>query len=327
MASGPQLRTERFLADNGHGWRLGLYQTWDEARVDHRRKPVLIVPGYGMNSYIFSFHPSGPSLEGYLAARGFEVWRVDLRAQGSAERAGGSDQFSLEDLALTDLTIAVDTVLANTRGQATRVDLLGASLGGTLMFIHAVLNQAHKLGTLVSLGSPVRWVDIHPLIRIAFASPFLVGQVRLKGTRKFAELALPQLVRFTPWLLKIYLNPDITDTKAARDMLRTVEDPNRFINRQIAAWVRDRDLIIRGTNIAQGLGRISQPLLTLLAEGDGIVPPKTAAFAHDHVASKARKLVAVGDRSLHVAHADLFVSSAAQEHVFAPVSDWLLEHA
>jgi pimeloyl-ACP methyl ester carboxylesterase len=276
-----------------------------------------------MNSYIFSFHPNGASLEGFLAHQGFEVWRVDLRAQGGAVSTGGTEQYTLEDLALVDLRTAIDGVLARTKTTAQRVDMIGASLGGTLMFIHAVLNDANKLGSLVAMGSPVRWINLNPLLRLLFLSPGLVGQLRIKGTRRMAELALPQIVRFVPWLLKVYLNPEITDTKAASQLMKTVEDPNRFINKQIAHWVRSKDLIVSNVNIGEALARIKNPLMVLLAAADGIVPRDTAEFPYHQVSSRERKLVVVGDDKVHVAHADLFISNRAHADVYTPLSDWL----
>jgi hypothetical protein len=83
------LQTIEHFVDNGDGWQLSLFQTWDPARLAPGRNPVLIVPGYGMNSFIFSFHPRGLSLEGYLADAGFEVWRADLRGQAHRARWAG----------------------------------------------------------------------------------------------------------------------------------------------------------------------------------------------------------------------------------------------
>lgn len=308
---------------NGEGWLLSLTQTWDPSRLVTARRPVLIVPGYGMNSFIFSYHPGGLSLEGWLANEGFEVWRVDLRNQGRAVSTGGSDDFAMEDLALTDLGVAIDAVLERTRTVADRVDVIGASLGGTLMFVHAALNPSHRMGSLVSLGSPVRWVEVHPAIRLAFVSPTLVGLVRLRGTRRMAELLLPLIARHTPWLLSIYMNPSITDTSAAREMVKTVEDPNRHINRQIARWIRQRDLVVQGVNVTERVGELQRPLLCVLAQGDGIVPASTAAFPYHQAASTAKELLVVGDDTVRMAHADLFVSREAHERVFRPLSSWL----
>jgi pimeloyl-ACP methyl ester carboxylesterase len=320
------MQSRRHPIDNGAGWRLSLHQTWDEARLVRSRRPVLIVPGYGMNSFIFSYHPSGLSLEGYLVAQGFEVWRADLRAQGGSERAGGGYKFALKDLALTDLGRVIDATLERTQSAADRVDILGASLGGTLMFAHAALNPAHRMGSLVSIGSPVRWVAVHPLVRAAFASPDLIGALRFRGTRMLAERALPPLARYAPRLLSIYMNHEITDTSAAREMAKTVEDPNRHINREIARWIHDKDLVIDGVNVSSALTDVTHPLLCILANRDGVVPRSTAAFPFEQARSSSKTLLEVGTSRIAMAHADLFVSKESHERVFQPLSEWLAQH-
>jgi len=118
---------------------------------------------------------------------------------------------------------------------------------------------------------------------------------------------------------------EITDTGAAREMARTVEDPNRHINRQIASWVRERDLVLDGVNLSEAIRKVTNPLLVVLARGDGIVPPQTAAWPYEHVGSRARKLVEVGTQTVAMAHADMFVSKHAHERVFEPIRDWLVE--
>jgi pimeloyl-ACP methyl ester carboxylesterase len=321
------MRSEKHRVPNGNGWDLALVQSWDDAApapAGGPRPPVLIVPGYGMNSFIFSYHPRGLSLEGYLASRGLEVWRVDLRGQGDSVSTGGGEQYSLEDLALCDLEAAVGAVLERTRTGARQVSIIGASLGGTLMFIQAIMGRRERLARMVAIGSPLRWVAIHPALKAAFSSPWLIGLVRFRGSRKLAEVALPYLARFTPWILSVYMNRDVTDVSAAREMVKTVEDPNRFINRQIAEWVRDRDLVVHGTNISEAISRVDVPLMCVIANADGIVPRPTAIFAYERIGSRERQLLEVGEKDLSHAHADLFVSNHAQEHVFRPVADWLI---
>jgi pimeloyl-ACP methyl ester carboxylesterase len=283
------------------------------------------VPGYGMNSFIFSYHPSGFSLEGYLAHAGFEVFRVDLRAQGASRSVGGGDAYGLEDLAVTDVGAALRAVVERSRTGASRADVIGASLGGTIMFAHAVLSPHHLMGSMVAIGSPVRWVDVHPAIRLMFASPTLAGMIPFRGTRRFAGVALPLLARRAKWVLSIYMNADITDTSAAAEMVRTVEDPNRHVNRQIAHWIKDRDLILRGTNISEGLAAIRAPLLCVSARGDGVVPRRTAEFPFRAVGSPVKKLLEVGTEELYMAHADLFISRESEARVFEPLAAWLDE--
>ena len=319
------MKTLEHTLPNGDGWELSLFQTWDEQRFVPGRRPILIVPGYGMNSFIFSYHPSGFSLEGYLAHAGFEVFRVDLRAQGASRSVGGGDQYGLEDLAVTDLGAALRAVIERTRTGASRADVIGASLGGTIMFAHAVLSPHNLMSSLVAIGSPVRWVDVHPAIRLMFASPRLAGMIPFQGTRRFAGVALPFLARRAKWVLSIYMNADITDTSAAAEMVRTVEDPNRHVNRQIAHWIKDRDLILRGTNISDGLAAIRAPLLCVSARGDGVVPRRTAEFPYLAVGSPVKRLLEVGTEELYMAHADLFISRESQARVFEPLAAWLDE--
>lgn len=318
------MKSVQHLVSNHDGWLLSLNQAWVPNRLDTSRRPVLIVPGYGMNSFIFSYHPHGASMEGFLAEQGFEVWRVDLRGQGNAIRQGGKDDFSLSDLAITDLTQAIEGVLERTRTSASEVDVIGASLGGSLVLAHAAVVRPHRVHSTVIIGSPVRWVKVHPLVRVVFASPMLAGVVPLRGTRRLARIALPILAHRTPWLLRLYMNPDASDITAANEMLRTVENPNRHINKEIARWIRDRDLVVAGVNVAETLKSMRLPILAVVANGDGVVPEPTAAFAYEQSGADEKSLLTVGDDAMALAHADLFVSNRAQEQVFAPMSEWLV---
>lgn len=312
---------------NGAGWLLSMTQAFDPERLVAGRRPVIIVPGYGMNSFIFGYHPNGASLEGYLVDAGFEVWRVDMRTQGESVRRGGSNNLSLQDLALVDLEVAVDAALARSQTGARRIDVIGASLGGTIMFLHMALNPHHRFGSIVSMGSPVRWVKVHPFVKALFASPRLIGQVRFLGSRKLAELGLPIVAKHLPWVLSVYMNPATSDVSAARDLVRTVENPNRFINRQIAHWIRERDLNVQGVNLSESLQSMTSPLLCIVAAHDGIVPKETAAFAYEQIGSKRRELLVVGDEEIAMAHADLFISNVAHERVFRPIADFFERQA
>jgi hypothetical protein len=128
-------------------------------------------------------------------------------------------------------------------------------------------------------------------------------------------------------VLSIYMNAELTDTSAVSEMVRTVEDPNRHVNRQIARWIRDRDLVLRGVNVSEGLRSLTSPLLCVSAWGDGIVPRRTAEFPYRTVASPVKKLLEVGTADLAMAHADLFISDVAQTRVFAPIASFLAEQA
>ncbi|MFO0624274.1 MAG: alpha/beta fold hydrolase [Polyangiales bacterium] len=318
----------RHEVPNGEGWMLSLRRTVG-AEVAHGaggapRRPVLIVPGYGMNSFIFGFHPTGRSLEAHLAWRGFEVWSVDLRAQGRSRPLDGAGdrRFGLAHLGLVDVPAALDFVRAHTTTGAAQVDVIGASLGASIMFITAGVRGAADLGALVSFGGPLRWERVHPALSLAFASPALVGRVPFRGTRALARVALPLLTR-VPALLSVYLNTSVTDMSRADEMVETVEDPIPQVNEEIARWIKSRDLFVRGVNVTEAAAALPNPLLSVVALNDGIVPPETARSAHARSRAAERSLLEVGSPGRPMAHADLFISRYAEAEVFEPLAAWL----
>lgn len=317
--------SEIFYADNGAGHELALKRV---ARAEPALggRPAIIVPGYGMNSHIFGFHPSGPSMEQYLASEGLEVWSIDLRGQGrSRARAGAPRTWGLAELAIDDLGVAIRAVLERTRTGASEVDLVGCSLGTALAFAQVACVPEAPVRCLVSLGGLVTWVNAPLLLRLAFFSPRLVEWAKLRGTRRLAGALLPLVGRHAPWALSFYIHARSTDLSRADLMVQTVEDPVSTVNREIAEWIARGDLVVRGVNVSRRVPEMRHPLLCIVANDDGIVPPETARWTYDHTGATDRVLVRVGDRETPIAHADLFVSRVSQARVFAPLARFLLD--
>lgn len=307
------------------GWSLELKQCRPPKKVDKKKRPILIVPGYGMNSFIFGYHPRGISMEEYFMHHGFEVWSANLRGQGGSTPAaedGSGMKMSLKDLALTDLATAVDHVSEKSRSETGKVDLIGCSLGGTLAFLYAALDPNPHLGAIVAIGSPLRWEKVHPLLKMAFRSPTLVGMIPIRHVKERVRKLFPLILR-SP-LLRIYLHPEMVDTRHMDRLLETVENPNRHLNREIAEWILRKDLIMDGKNLSHAFRKVKNPLLCVLANADGIVPPMTALSAHELAGSKIKDTLVVGTDRLRFAHADLFVSNHSHEMVFKPIAEWLI---
>jgi pimeloyl-ACP methyl ester carboxylesterase len=318
-------RVEQFLVDNRAGWRLAMARVRPEPDVTPAKRPVLIVPGYGMNSYIFGFHPRGPSMVDCLCTRGLEVWTVDLRGQGRSIRARGNNRYGLADLAIEDLGAAIAHVLAHTETGATTLDIVGCSLGTALTFAHVACVASAPVHALVSMAGLVTWKGAHPVVRFAFGSPYLVGLMRLRNTRHLARFALPAVARIAPSLLSVYLNHQSTDLTQAAKMVQTVEDPHPIINREIAQWIKRGDLVVRGVNVSRKLPSMTNPFFCVVANDDGIVLPVTSRHTYDVIGSETKRLLLVGDPDQPIAHADLFLCTGAQERVFMPVADFLLD--
>jgi pimeloyl-ACP methyl ester carboxylesterase len=280
-----------------------------------------------MNSFIFGFHPNGLSLEAYLASKGLEVWSVDLRSQGRSrptDGTSGNHRYGLGDLAENDLGIAIEHVLKATKTGKKELDLIGCSLGAALVFAHLALVPKARVHSVVSFGGLVTWVKVHPVLRAAFYSPRMAGLIRVKYTRQLAEYSLPLLVRYLPSVLSLYMNAASTDTSHASTMVRTVEDPNPYVNKEIAEWIGRKELVVRGVNVSRALRKMTYPFLCVVANNDGIVPKETARDPFDAIGSKDKELLAVGDAAHPIAHADLFLSHNAQPLIFEKIARFLL---
>lgn len=325
MRGSEGIAREWYHVDNGDGWDLALYRTHHPLKIDRSKRPVFIVPGYGMNSYIFHYHPTARSLAATLADRGHEVFTVDLREQGRARKvtAGKQGRYGLSELALVDFAKAIDAARAHTIAKHTEIDLLGASLGGTIAMLYRTQSRRPAPGRVVLLGSPIRWTGVHPLVKVLFGSPALAGALELKKTRALAGLALPVAAKLAPWALKVYMNTDASDISHPEEMVNTVEDPSRYVNREIAEWIKSRDLVINGRNLSDDVARFEDPLCTIYANGDGIVPKETATFAHYHAKSANKVLVVAGDRDVPYSHADMFIGREAARQVFEPIIEFL----
>ena len=314
-----------FRPDNQDGWRLEITRYYNPEQLDNARKPVVMVPGYGMNTFILNFHPTGESMVEYLCRKGFEVWTANLRGQGGSEKVGGTLRYGFRELGLVDFPVVRNLVLAETQSDATTLHVIGCSLGATVIYAYLAHHlEQHQLASMVAIGGPLRWDKVHPLVKVAFKSPALASLVPIRGTRKMARALLP-LVKKAPWLLSIYMNVGQIDLSEADELVKTVDNPNPYLNHQIARWINDRDLVVADVNVTDALARIDDlPILCLLANKDGIVPAESAASVCSVVGGDCAEVLEVGGTDDDwYAHADLFIAEKAHETVFEPMAQWL----
>jgi pimeloyl-ACP methyl ester carboxylesterase len=318
-------RRERVRAvDNRDGWRFEVRHYYAPDRVDTSRPPVLLIPGYGMNTFVLDWHPDDISMVQFLVEAGFEVFTANLRGQGNSSpiKGSGNFEFGFLEVARLDIPAVIAHVLKESIGDHEQLTGIGCSLGATYLHAYLALHPGeHRLQSMVSVGGPLRWVEQHPLMRFVFASERIAGIVPFKGTRAIAKKLLP-VVRNVPPLLSLYMNARDIDLSQAAVLTNTVDDPIPSLNVEIARWVNGTDLTVGGVNVTSGVGDIAIPLLCIAANRDGIVPVATATSALDHWGGPGDKHIA-GDKSRWFAHADLFINRRARVEVFEPLVDWL----
>ncbi len=325
MGEQSAMKVHQEWIESSGGWWLEGRRCADPSRLNRRRRPVVIIPGYGMNSHVLRHHPSGPSLVEVLCGGGREVWTADLRGQGGSKKERGRGRFGLAELALEDLPRVVEAALSRTETEASAVDVIGCSLGATVAYIYLGHHRQpgdHRVGAVVNIGGPLTWTRTHPLVRLAAQCPRLVGQVPIRGVRPLAAMMMP-LIKRQPWLLSPYMNPSIIDLSKADEFLATIDDPNPGLSQEVARWIKERQLVVRGVRIEEALQEVDVPIQCVIAGQDGIVTPDAALSVLDAIGSREVEVLEVGSREVPYAHADLFISRGCDEVVFEPVRSWL----
>lgn len=325
MNPSPSLDVQRFEPVTRDGWRLDMTRFKDLAAFDRGRPPVVFVPGFGMNAFVLSYHPSGISMVEYLASHGHEVWTANLRGQGGARSTTARRaKVGFSQLIQIDLQAVADTVTAHTQTKHDAFVWAGCSLGASLLYGRLALSEAPQMCGMIALGGPLQWREVPRIARLLLGSTRLVASVPVRGTRRAARMAIP-LLRRTPRLLSMYMNAQHTDLNRPDLLAQTVDDPATSLSVQISKWIKHKDLVVDGVNVTQALARRAPkvPLLCIFANKDGVVPPSAALSAVDVFDADQTTVVAAGDARHWYAHADLFIGREALPRVFDPMQRWL----
>ena len=238
------VRREKAIVTSTDGWFLEV----ERFHSDDAKIPIVMFPGYCMNSFVLGYHPRGVSIAEYFAMHGHETFTANLRGQGNAHSRRRNDKnFGFEELVLADVPRVLDWV-RETTGRDELI-VVGASLGATFLFGYlAHHTDDHGLSAVVSLGGPLRWNSVHPLVKAAFFSPKIASMIPIRKTRSTAQRLLP-IVKRMPSVLSIYMNTERIDLSKAHEFVKTVDDPIPYLNGQIGEWVKSKDLTVNGVNV------------------------------------------------------------------------------
>jgi pimeloyl-ACP methyl ester carboxylesterase len=289
---------------NHDGWNLQLRQARHRTRHNPALAPIAIIPGYGMNSFLFGFHPRGTSMELCLAEAGFEVWSLNLRAQGGSRATSpAAEPPSFAAFAGVDLPAGVEFISRNSASTGHPISLIGCSLGGTIAYTYLALHpQQSRVGAVVTIGSPIHWDRPPLLFKLLGVRPDLIERLKLRGTRSMVRAALPLLQRL-PRLAHVYLNPAHVDLHALHELAHTVENPQPRLNRELSEWLAAGTLTVRGRDIAEEIRKVTVPLLVTRANRDGIVPTDSVSSVCSRWGGRADELV-VGTPEDWYSHAE-----------------------
>lgn len=326
----PTIALEHFTAVTEDGWALGISHV--PARNVRYANPVLLVHGMGSNRHSFDAVPDG-SLAPFLAARGWDVWMLDLRGHGDSERPRWprrKHDWVFDVYAQRDIPAAIDFIKGQTGADA--LFYVGHSMGG--MAGHQYLGSERGTGVagFVAVASPVSFQEPERFYRIGDRiRPFFFDHtVRGHWVRHFAWMNGYHAPGFLHWWL---WNPANLSRDERKPVMRwAADDVFRGELREAQVWGHEGAMCSYDgqTSFAQNLGRIDVPVFLLAGSVDHIVPPERVIGAIPYLKTPDLTVRVFGRANGYhhdYGHVDIILGRNAAAEVFPAIEAWMAAHA
>lgn len=290
--------------------------------------PVLLVHGLALNHRNNDL-TEDLSLGRHLARRGRDVWLLTLRAGRDDLSWGEERRATFETMARHDLGLGIDAVRERTG--AARVDYVGFSMGGMLMYAAAGRTVSDDvLRRVVIIGSPA---EVRPPLSMLaviarFVPGWLVPTLRLRLVSRFMAFAA-DLVH-TPIHRWIY-NADNVERGMAGYALTNgfVNIPSGLAAELVRFASKAGTVTFDGEPVLPALRGRSAPALFVAGADDRLAPPDTVRLAYeawgaDVGTQKDFRVIGIeGGAAADYGHGDLAIGRFAPEDVFDPVLAFL----
>jgi lysosomal acid lipase/cholesteryl ester hydrolase len=342
-APSPDLRPcDEGFAATKDGWLLGMRRVRPSS-PDPAKLPVVLCHGLGLNGTFWTI--TDDHLPGQLAARGYEVFIVDMRGSGASHRVGwkgkvngflrqtpireaGARDWNVDDEARYDVPAILEYVRQETGSD--RVNWVGHSLGGMLMFPFLEFSpEAGRISNFVDMGGVAMVVDTPDIREMRRANKALrVLSLGLSTGR----LGRPMMYGRLPGLEMIdrfyYTAANVDKRTVSRFYGYTLEDPGAGALKQLDPYLWTGHMLSADKSIdyASALDRITTPTLMVAGEGDVMADIPSTLLTFRGLGSADKSLMRFGRLDGHLAdygHCDLVWSRNAPSEVFPPLIDWL----
>lgn len=308
------------------GVRVALKRFWPRDAEGNRlpssskpHTPVLCVPGLGADSTNFDT-PAPGGIGPWLAAKGREVWVIDLRGTGlSHVPAEQWSDICFDDFIDKDLVAAVPHVCKVSGARS--VDWLGHSMGGMCLYALLAKGRGAQIRSGITIGTPVgfpeHWEVAAGLEPIKGLAPYLRG------------LRVRRIIRaFTPLLFRSDSVPVVRNWVESKNVdvpfmrkvaYAAVDDVPRGLLLQFVDWLdndafrsKDRKIDYRARMAGAQL-----PILVMSAPADKLGTPAAVARAVD-LLGRAEHVVCGKEHgfSYDYGHVDIVFGKGAPDEVF-----------
>ncbi|MBT3221659.1 MAG: alpha/beta fold hydrolase [Proteobacteria bacterium] len=291
--------------------------------------PVVLCHGISSNHYFWDLEP-GRSLALNLHEAGFDVWNMDLRGHGTAEKnPKGKRQrpgWTIDTYGQQDLPAAFAHVQQATGKE--RMHYVGHSLGGMVLAVYMAHSGRDVLASAVAVGTPLDFRDPDLVTKVMFKGAPLAKNIPFLPTPLGARY-LGLAKRTAPGHFdEMVMNPANMTPASETLTLRTVVSPlSKGEIRQFSALP---DGEFRSTDgqilYREALEEIDLPMLFIAGRADRIVAADMVRTYHDSLGTMNKKFVVASvTNGFHgdYGHLDLGIGNHAEEDVFPLIRTWL----
>ncbi len=290
------------------------------------RGTVLLIHGFGQNRY--AWHISRRSFSAYLAARGWDVFNVDLRGHGRSSAFDGRRPEVLDEYIHEDLPACVREALRLSGHE--QVALIGHSMGGIVSYCAAATALAGRVRALASLGSPYRFGEGHAALK---ALRGVLHAVKATGALEGnPTLPMRWLGRHLKRRKRLWNSPLLpTPVRAWRP--GAVED--EVLDEYLAAAFEPTHLGIafdifaggdrivlqsddRALDYGAAFEALDVPLMVIAGDVDDLAPPASVRPAYERSGSRDKHY-----RVFPFGHADLIIGREAPTTVWPALGEFL----
>jgi pimeloyl-ACP methyl ester carboxylesterase len=318
---------EVHFAPTQDGWRIAVVRYRPRA-TPRRHLPVLLVHGLASNRYGLDLLPER-SLAVWLAARGWDVWLVELRGRGLSSRprlfSGRRYDWCFDDYVEQDLPAALAEVCEATG--APQLHLVGFSTGALAAYALLCRSPGREAArSLVSLAGPVHFQRISRAL-----SASLLRAFRFLRHRWLMRLLAPVTGPLLRPLGLLYSADNLDGPTQRRMMVNLIANFSRNELLQYSAWLGEdcfRSIDQRRDYRAE-LGQLVAPTLCLAGARDPLAPPDAVKATFELLGAKDKQLRLCSRAqglSANYGHFDLVLGAAAPVEVFPLVDEWLSAH-
>jgi pimeloyl-ACP methyl ester carboxylesterase len=318
----PTSAPTRLEAHPVDGWTLAVW--YRPAATRRFREPVVLCHGLANNHRFFDLgDPDG--LAGHLAARGFDVYAVDLRGSGaSAPPHEGPWRVTVDDHVLLDVPAVVELVARHSGTD--QLFWVGHSLGGAVGLAASGGALAGHLKGLVTIGSPIFFEPHRGLTWLLHLARWLSpwGAFGTGAVRLVAPLAGRAQAPATHSANLDNISPEVQRLAVANifaPMWRGVLEQLQDWTGEDAFRSHDRQVDYRAT-----VAGLRAPLLVVGGAVDRLAPLGATEALHRLAGAGDRQLARFGRAFGHrvdYGHGDLVLGRHAHEEVFPVIGAFL----